>query len=223
MKFLLALYILFFSFISSSFARDYSILYEQDAMGIMIIYHGVYKDSAEVIQFGGYEWFNKTYSNSNTNVETFIQPDRIGRSGDQKSYMKAKYKINKFTFKFSEFNGNEILYFTSKRAYQQILGFLSRNEIFSLASLNPGVSWYAGTFVPIKSTKDLIELSIKNQLTFCETLDYIELNQLDNNIDLQTNNVRNLMKEEGYVCNSQNLLNEKNFFNNESDEEINYL
>ena len=123
MKFFIVLYILFFSFLSSSFARDYSILYEQDAMGIMFVYHGAYADSAEVIQFGGYEWFNKTYSNSNTNVETFIQPDRIGRSGDRKSYMKAKYKINKFTFKFSEFNGNEILYFTSKRAYQQILGF----------------------------------------------------------------------------------------------------
>ena len=192
-------------------------------MGIMFVYHGAYADSAEVIQFGGYEWFKKTYSNSNTNVETFIQPDRIGRSGDRKSYMKAKYKINKFTFKFSEFNGNEILYFTSKRAYQQILGFLNRNEIFSLASLNPGVSWYAGTFVPIKSAKDLIELSIKNELTFCEMLDYIELNQLDNNIELKTNNVRNMMKEEGYVCNSLNLLDEKNPINNKSNEEINYL
>ena len=223
MKFFFSFCMLFFSFLSSSFARDYSILYEEDAMGIMILHHGVYADNVEVIQFGGYEWFNKTYSDSNTNVETFIQPDIIGRSGDQNSYMKAKYKLNKIAFKFVESNGNEILYFTSKRAHRQISGYLNRNEIFSLASLNPGVSWYAGTFVPIKSIKDLIELSFKNQLTFCEMLDYLEINQLDNNIDLQTNNIRNMMKVEGYVCNSQNLLNEKNFINNESDEEINYL
>ena len=43
---------------------------------------------------------------------------------------------------------------------------MTRNESFSIAS-SSSVAWYAGTFIPIKNTKNLEDLLKLNTKTFC--------------------------------------------------------
>ena len=201
---LAALFIAITLFPSLLVARDYSLFYEEDATTVMIIYYdNNYK--GEIIVYGGYEWFKKVYNNNSSLLETYVQPAHYGISGNQKSWMLEQYKISSFKHTFRFDSDDEILQFQSKESFQTIVGHLARNEGFSLASLNPGTARYAGTFIPILKKNSLIDLASENQMTFC-----MLLNETDNingkNVELNSSNIRELMKREKYECDSRNLL-----------------
>ena len=112
MKVLIALFFFLFKYLI--YAQDYSVLYEEDYEGIMIVYY--YEDDtyAEIISFGGYEWFEKTYSIlSNPVIDTYIQPSNLGEGNNMNSYMMEKYKIRQFRYLYSETLMDQKLSFSS--------------------------------------------------------------------------------------------------------------
>ena len=204
MKVLIALF--FFLFKSFIHAQDYSVLYEEDYEGIMIVYY--YEDDtyAEIISFGGYEWFEKTYSIlSNPVIATYIQPSSIRKSDNMESFMREKYKIRQFRYLYNETLMDQKLSFSSLDGITRIIGYITRGESFSIASLNEE-SWFAGIFTPIKNKRDLIFLANKNQMTFCKLLK-ITKELPGKNIDLKSSDLVSLMSRENYSCNKNNLLN----------------
>ena len=196
MKILITLFVLFFT--SYVVASDYSLFYEEDGEGIMIIYYDNEQVFGEIIQFGGYKWFRKTYSNPHNETKSFIQPSNLGESGDMKSWMLTRYEIDEVEYFFKKTNNDQILTFYSSEAIQTIIGYISRNESFSFATLSKD-AWYAGTFVPIKSKEDLITLSKINERTFCQVLDLVK-NIKGKNIQLKRDRLNNLMSLSGLVC-----------------------
>ena len=192
-------------YIPSSFSDNYSLLYEEDYKSVMIIHYNEKEIYGEIIAFGGYHWMKKTFSNSTDFLSTFIQPSDIGIEGDMNSYTKQRYIIDNFEYSLRIENGNQILPFRSKEAFQNIVGYITRNETFSFASYNEE-TWYAGLFSPLKSKDDLINLAHNNQLTFCMLLNVIDKIE-GNNLDLKTKNIRRVMSMNNYNCNNSYLLN----------------
>ena len=131
---LAALFIAITLFPSLLVARDYSLFYEEDTTTVMIIYYdNNYK--GEIIVYGGYEWFKKVYNNNSSLLKTYVQPAHYGIDNNQKSWMLEQYKISSFKHTFRFDSDDEILQFQSKEAFQTIVGYLARNENFSLASV----------------------------------------------------------------------------------------
>ena len=144
----------------------YSFFYEEDGEGALILYYQNDDIFGQIISYGGYKWFKATYSNSDNETSTFIQPSNLGISMNQDSWMQPRYEIDEFVYEFEEINNDQFLTFYSPEATQTIVGYLTRNESFSIASLS-SVAWYAGTFIPIKNTKSLDDLLKLNTKTFC--------------------------------------------------------
>ena len=84
---------------------------------------------------------------------------------DQDSWMQPRYQIDQFVYEFEEIGDNQYLTFFSPEATQVIVGYMTRNQSFSIASLS-SVAWYAGTFVPIKNPRNLDDLLKLNTKTF---------------------------------------------------------
>ena len=168
-KFILATLIKLF-IIFNCFASDnidaYSFFYEEDGEGALILYYQNDDIYGQVISYGGYKWFKATYLNKDTETSTFIQPSHLGKSMNQDSWMQPRYEIDEFVYEFEEINNDQFLTFYSPEATQTIVGYMTRNESFSIASLS-SVAWYAGTFIPIKNTKSLDDLLKLNTKTFC--------------------------------------------------------
>ena len=168
-KFILATLIKLF-IIFNCFASDnidaYSFFYEEDGEGALILYYQNDDIYGQVISYGGYKWFKATYLNKDTETSTFIQPSHLGKSMNQDSWMQPRYEIDEFVYEFEEINNDQFLTFYSPEATQTIVGYITRNESFSIASLS-SVAWYAGTFIPIKNTKNLDDLLKLNTKTFC--------------------------------------------------------
>ena len=196
MKILLTLFVLFFS--SSVFAADYSFLYEEDGEGAIIIYYDGQKIFGEIIQFGGYKWFRKTYSNPSNEKVSFIQPSNLGISGEMESWMVERYEIDQMEYFFKNTTNDQILTFYSAEGIQTIIGYITRNESFSFATLSSD-AWYAGTFIPIKNKENLISLAEINQRTFCQVLDVVK-DIKGKNIELKTNDITKLMSLNSLVC-----------------------
>ena len=53
------------------------------------------------ITYGGYKWFEETYSHSSHTTTSFIQPADIGVSGDMYSWMKERYQLQRFNYSFN--------------------------------------------------------------------------------------------------------------------------
>ena len=85
---------------------------------------------------------------------------------NQDSWMQPRYQIDEFVYEFEELDKDQFLTFYSPEATQTIVGYMTRNESFSIASLSD-VAWYAGTFIPIKNTNSLDNLLKLNTKTFC--------------------------------------------------------
>ncbi len=204
MKKLILSFLIFFSFSPSVFSSDYSLFYEEDAKSVMIIYYDDGLLFGEIISFGGYDWFRRTYSNRSELVGTYIQPTGLGVSGKMSSYMQQRYLINNFKHSFRFEGQDQILTFSSKEAFQIIVGFLTRGEIFDFASRTEK-TWYAGTFIPIKEKDDLIKLANENQMTFCMLMEVADKIN-GKNVNLKTNNIRRLMSESNLNCNKNYLL-----------------
>ena len=85
---------------------------------------------------------------------------------DQDSWMQPRYQIDEFFYEFENLDNDQFLTFYSPEATQRIVGYMTRNESFSIASLS-NVAWYAGTFIPIKNTNSLEDLLKLNTKTFC--------------------------------------------------------
>ena len=144
----------------------YSFFYEEDGEGALILYYQNDDIFGQIISYGGYKWFKATYTNSDNETSTFIQPSYLGISMNQDSWMQPRYEIDEFVYEFEEINNDQFLTFYSPEATQTIVGYMTRNESFSIASLS-SVAWYAGTFIPIKNTKNLDDLLKLNTKTFC--------------------------------------------------------
>ena len=144
----------------------YSFFYEEDGDGALILYYQNDDIFGQIISYGGYKWFKATYTNSDNETSTFIQPSNLGISMNQDSWMQPRYEIDEFVYEFEEINNDQFLTFYSPEATQTIVGYMTRNESFSIASLS-SVAWYAGTFIPIKNTKNLDDLLKLNTKTFC--------------------------------------------------------
>ena len=144
----------------------YSFFYEEDGEGALILYYQNDDIFGQIISYGGYKWFKATYTNSDNETSTFIQPSNLGISMNQDSWMQPRYEIDEFVYEFEEINNDQFLTFYSPEATQTIVGYMTRNESFSIASLS-SVAWYAGTFIPIKNTKNLDDLLKLNTKTFC--------------------------------------------------------
>ena len=168
-KFILATLIKLF-IIFNCFASDdidsYSFFYEEDGEGALILYYQNDDVFGQIISYGGYKWFKATYTKSDNETSTFIQPSNLGISMNQDSWMQPRYEIDEFVYEFEEINNDQFLTFYSPEATQTIVGYMTRNESFSIASLS-SVAWYAGTFIPIKNTKNLDDLLKLNTKTFC--------------------------------------------------------
>ena len=144
----------------------YSFFYEEDGEGALILYYQNDDIFGQIISYGGYKWFKATYTNSDNETSTFIQPSYLGISMNQDSWMQPRYEIDEFVYEFEEINNDQFLTFYSPEATQTIVGYITRNESFSIATLS-SVAWYAGTFIPIKNTKNLDDLLKLNTKTFC--------------------------------------------------------
>tara|TARA_Y100001970_G_scaffold63602_1_gene81438 strand:+ start:2987 stop:3586 length:600 start_codon:yes stop_codon:yes gene_type:complete len=144
----------------------YSFFYEEDGEGALILYYQNDDIFGQIISYGGYKWFKTTYTNSDNETSTFIQPSDLGISMNQDSWMQPRYEIDEFVYEFEEINNDQFLTFYSPEATQTIVGYMTRNESFSIASLS-SVAWYAGTFIPIKNTNNLDDLIKLNIKTFC--------------------------------------------------------
>ena len=145
---------------------SYSFFYEEDGEGALILYYQNDDVFGQIISYGGYKWFKATYTKSDNETSTFIQPSSLGISMNQDSWMQPRYEIDEFVYEFEEINNDQFLTFYSPEATQTIVGYMTRNESFSIASLS-SVAWYAGTFIPIKNTKNLDDLLKLNTKTFC--------------------------------------------------------
>ena len=159
--------------------NNYSFFYEKDAKGSMIIFYEKEKIFGQIIQYGGYKWFRKTYSNADTETASFIQPSYYGKVGNMKSWMLERYEIDSIIYEFEEFDQNQYLTFYSPQATQEIVGYLTRDEPFSFATLSKD-SWYAGTFIPIKNSNNLEDLLSLNSRTFCQLLKDTAIQNLNN-------------------------------------------
>ncbi len=144
----------------------YSFFYEEDGEGALILYYQNEDIFGQIISYGGYKWFKATYTNSDIETSTFIQPSHLGISMNQDSWMQPRYEIDEFVYEFEEINNDQFLTFYSPEATQTIVGYMTRNESFSIASLS-SVAWYAGTFIPIKNANNLDNLLKINTKTFC--------------------------------------------------------
>ncbi len=162
--------IFIFLFVVNSLADEktdsYSLFYEEDGDTALILYYQGDQIFGQIISYGGYKWFKATYSNPDNETSTFIQPSNLGKSMDQDSWMQPRYQIDEFFYEFEDLDNDQFLTFYSPEATQTIVGYMTRNESFSIASLSK-VAWYAGTFIPIKNTKSLDDLLKLNTKTFC--------------------------------------------------------
>ena len=181
-KFIFATLIKFF-FAFNCFASDdidaYSFFYEEDGDGALILYYQNDDIYGQIISYGGYKWFKTTYSNKDTETSTYIQPSHLGKSMDQDSWMQPRYQIDEFFYEFEEYNNDQYLTFYSPEATQSIVGYMTRNETFSIATLSD-VAWYAGTFFPIKNTNSLENLLKLNIKTFCMLLNDSTIREVKN-------------------------------------------
>jgi len=202
MKKLFLLFILYFSSTLSSSAKtliNYSIFIEEDSTGIMLINR--YSDKSvegKMISYGGYKWIKEVYTKSTPdNSSTYITPGKYAYGNDVENYTRPEYEIENFYFNFSYRKNDYIVDFISPEAIQNIEGFISRKETFSLATYNPRLAWYAGTFTPIKNVEDLNYISNQNSITLCNILSEKEVvssinrelnEKLSNNFKCDDNN-----------------------------------
>jgi hypothetical protein len=170
MKKSILIIVIFLFSIKNILANDkvdaYSFFYEEDGDGALILYYQNDDIFGQIISYGGYKWFKATYTKSDNETSTFIQPSNLGISMNQDSWMQPRYEIDEFVYEFEEINNDQFLTFYSPEATQTIVGYMTRNESFSIASLS-SVAWYAGTFIPIKNTNNLDDLIKLNTKTFC--------------------------------------------------------
>ena len=105
----------------------YSFFYEEDGDGALILYYQNDDIFGQIISYGGYKWFKDTYTNSDNETSTFIQPSNLGISMNQDSWMQPRYEIDEFVYEFEEINNDQFLTFYSPEATQTIVGYMTRN------------------------------------------------------------------------------------------------
>ena len=174
MKKIFIIFLFFFNLQSLPKADDkfnYSVFYEKDSKAVMFVYYESNQIFGQIIQFGGYKWFRLTYSNKDSETSSFIQPSKYGVDGEMDTWMIERFAIDKMEYDFREIEQDQYLSFLSPQATQEIVGYLSRDESFSISTLSNN-AWYAGTFIPIKSIKDFEKLAELNPKTFCKTIRY---------------------------------------------------
>ena len=122
---------------SKNSVSEYSILIEEDWSSVMFIYRSIDNDeTGEIINYGGYKWFEETYNHSSHSTNTFIQPANIGISGDMYSWMKERYQLQKFNYSFNYIRNDQGINFVSPEAIQVISGYITRSEPFSISTLS---------------------------------------------------------------------------------------
>ena len=181
-------------------------LIDEDWSSVMFIYRSIENDeTGEIITYGGYKWFEETYSHPSHTTTSFIQPADIGVSGDMYSWMKERYQLQRFNYSFNYIENDQVINFVSPEAIQIISGYITRSEPFSISTLS-STTWYSGTYDPIKTIDDLKIVAKNNARTFCNILSHpIVINS--KNTDLKIDNLPQFMKTYGFKCNqNRNLI-----------------
>ena len=190
---------------STENAREYSLLIEEDRDSFMFIIH--LDDGSKIgkiSQFGGYEWFEKTFNDLN-DPEIYVQPAHLRVSGNYLSYIHAEYEIFDINYEFTEnSSGDQFLDFESKTAISNINAFISRDKSFTFAGWT-GNYWYAGTFFPTNDVNDLRMLAKESLDGFCFLIDQ-PITQDTKNKQLNIRNLSELMHEFGVGCGGAKYL-----------------
>ena len=195
-----------FNYSKAEINSTYSILLEEDNNTLMVIFRDQTGSDGLVISYGGYKWFKEVYQTKTNQEETFIQPARLGQTGNMSSWMMPKYQIGDFNFEFNTRGEDQYISFVSSESTSEIEGYITRGKNFSLATHQPTKAWYAGTFQPIKNLRQLELLSSKNSRIFCKLLSETFMVE-GYNRELATANVSEIIFNSGYECtNSFDLI-----------------
>jgi hypothetical protein len=177
----------------------YSLFLERDFEGILVLEQ---KKTGELTgfmkSFGGYLWLEMVYGDSAKKSLTFIQERNLENFEGMESFMNEKDIVTPFHYSFRKSDDDQIVDFLSPGANAKINGFLSRGETFSLATLTEEV-WHAGTYIPVQNISSLELWAKNNGRTFCQWISSpLARNVL--NKELNTQNLRKLMRDKGYSC-----------------------
>ena len=186
-------------------AKEYSLLIEEDRSSFMFIIH--LDDGSKIgkiSEFGGYEWFEKTFNDLN-DPEIYVQPAYLRVSGNYLSYIHAEYEIFDINYEFTEnSSGDQFLDFESKTAISDINAFISQDKSFTFAGWT-GNYWFAGTFFPTNDVNDLRLLAKESLDGFCFLIDQ-PITQDTKNKQLNITNLSELMHEFGVGCGGAKYL-----------------
>ncbi|MGC6522018.1 MAG: hypothetical protein ACON33_04570 [Candidatus Micropelagos thuwalensis] len=182
----------------------YSVLYEEDGNGILLINdHADGVTRGVIIEFGGYKWFKAVFEKVNQ-ASVFLTPTKLTQKGNMWSYLQQRYQIGNFRYEFKEDDGgDQYLNFLSKEATNKIKAYINKNQSFVISGRSN--AWYAGTFYAIKNTKDLLKLSNLSPTTFCNLISIKMVNNTQNH-HIKTNNLKLYMKNQGLECDNFNNI-----------------
>src|SRR5210317_831871 len=115
-----------FNYSKAEINSTYSILLEEDNSTLMVIFRDQTGSDGLVISYGGYKWFKEVYQTKTNQEETFIQPARLGQTGNMSSWMMPKYQIGDFNFEFNNRGEDQYISFVSSEYTSEIEGYITR-------------------------------------------------------------------------------------------------
>ena len=185
--------------------ESYSILIEEDYESVMFMYrYSDNKNNAEIIEYGGFKWFKKVFEgNEDKGLTVAIQPNGTGVSGNERTWFTPRYLLNSFRHIYEEKGGNQSIKFITNDGFITINGYISRGQGFEF-SAKSRTAWYAGTFTPVKTIDDFKKIANKNSVVFCMIMNDLVLTEY--NRELKVRNMKKILEQEGYKCDSNNNL-----------------
>ena len=157
-----------------------------------------------IFSYGGYQWFEKVYEKKSGREKTFIQPSRYGDGSNKDSWTMPRFVVNDFNFVYRDLGEDSIIAFSSAQAMNRIEGYIARDETFSLATVQPGKSWYAKTWKPINNINQLISVANNNPKIFCKI---ISEKYFKESLNRELIKPLNLLGKRGYTCDQNQNLN----------------
>ena len=207
-KYLLTLLFIFSNVLFAQNYRHiayYSLFLEEDYEGILVLEQHKSGDLLGFMKsFGGYYWFKAVYEDPTQRSSTYIQKKSLEDQGVMESYMNFSEIVDPFYYTFQQSDDNQIVAFWSPEANAKINGFLSRGEIFSVATLTEE-AWHAGTYIPVKNISSLELWAKNNGRTFCQWISSpLATNELNKELDAR--NLSQVMSDRGFSCDKYSNL-----------------
>ena len=207
-KLMIAILFIFSSVLNAQNYRDiayYSLFLEKDYEMILVLEQHKSGDLLGFMKsFGGYLWFKAVYEDPTQISLTYIQKTNLEDQGGMESYMNNSKIVDPFYYTFRQSDDDQIVAFWSPEANAKINGFLSRGEIFSVATLTEE-AWHAGTYIPVKNISSLELWAKNNGRTFCQWISSpLATNAL--NKELDSRNLSQVMSDRGFSCDKYSNL-----------------